>query len=181
MKIESKTVHCGDRRKAGDFIPVTTPIYTAASYVYDSMDQLDRVFGLEEAGPSYARYDNPTRSALEELVRELEGGARRARLRLRHDRDLHLAVLAALIDRPKRVVAANVMYGATTAMLMNIFGPLGVETIAGRCLRSGRVRSRDRPKTKPGAVVMETIANPLLRVGALDKIAAVVPQRRMCR
>ena len=34
MKIESKTVHWGDRRKAGDFTPVTTPIYTAASYVY---------------------------------------------------------------------------------------------------------------------------------------------------
>ena len=75
MKIESKTVHWGDRRKAGNFIPVTTPIYTASSYVYESMDQLDRVFALEESGPSYARYDNPTRSALEELVRELESGA----------------------------------------------------------------------------------------------------------
>ncbi len=39
-----------------------------------------------------------------------------------------MAVLAALMDRPKRVVAANMMYGATTSMLMNIFGPMGVET-----------------------------------------------------
>ena len=31
MKFESKTVHAGDRRKAGNFVPVTTPIYTAAS------------------------------------------------------------------------------------------------------------------------------------------------------
>ncbi len=44
MKIESKTVHWGDRRKAGNFMPSTTPIYTASSYVYDSVDQLDRVF-----------------------------------------------------------------------------------------------------------------------------------------
>ena len=41
-------------------MPVTTPIYTATSYVYDSMDALDRIFGREEEGPSYARYDNPT-------------------------------------------------------------------------------------------------------------------------
>jgi O-acetylhomoserine/O-acetylserine sulfhydrylase-like pyridoxal-dependent enzyme len=74
MKFESKTVHAGDRRKAGNFVPVTTPIYTAASYYYDSMEQLDRVFGREEAGPAYARYDNPTTSALEELMTELEGG-----------------------------------------------------------------------------------------------------------
>ena len=60
MKIESKLVHSGDRKKPGDYIPVTTPIYTAASYFYESMEQLDRVFGREEKGPSYSRYDNPT-------------------------------------------------------------------------------------------------------------------------
>ena len=48
MKIETKAVHHGDRKKAGNFIPVTTPIYTAASYFYDSMEQLDRVFGRED-------------------------------------------------------------------------------------------------------------------------------------
>ena len=52
MKIESKTVHGGDRRKrASDFVPVTTPIYTAASYAYDSMEQLDRVFALYNTAP----------------------------------------------------------------------------------------------------------------------------------
>ena len=106
MKIESKTVHWGDRRKAGGFTPVTTPIYTAASYVYESMEQLDRVFALEESGPSYARYDNPTRSALEELVRELESGAG-AIACSSGMAGIHMAVLAALMDRPKRVVAAS--------------------------------------------------------------------------
>ena len=61
-------------RKAGDFIPSVTPIYTASSYIYDSMEDLDKVFALEKQGPSYARYDNPTRVALEELLRELESG-----------------------------------------------------------------------------------------------------------
>ena len=87
---------------------------------------------------------------------------------------IHMAVLAALMDRPKRVVAANMMYGATTSMLMNIFGPMGVET--------AQVDPCDLPafeatlnEEKTGAVVVETIANPLLRVPPLDKIAA------MCR
>ncbi len=74
MKRESKLIHTGDRKKAGDFIPSATPIYTASSYFYDSMDQLDRVLGRQEEGPCYARYDNPTTSALEELVNDLEGG-----------------------------------------------------------------------------------------------------------
>jgi len=171
MKIESKTVHWGDRRKAADFTPVTTPIYTAASYLYESLDQLDRVFALEEPGPSYARYDNPTRSALEELVRELEGGAG-AIACASGMACMHLALLAALLDRPKRVVAANMMYGATTSMLMNIFGPMGVETAqVDACDLAAFEATLNEGKT--GAVVLESIANPLLRVPPVDKIAAL--------
>src|SRR5580692_3767455 len=98
MKFETKTVHWGDRKKAGPFIPVTTPIYTASSYSYESMDQLDRIFGQEEEGPSYARFDNPTRSALEELVRELESGAGAIACASGMSA-LHLGLLATLLDR----------------------------------------------------------------------------------
>jgi len=171
MKFESKTVHAGDRKKAGNYIPVTTPIYTASSYAYESMAQLDRVFGREEAGPSYTRYDNPTVSGLQELVNELEGGygtlACSSGMMA-----LHLSVLATLADRPKRVVAGHVLYGATTNMLMNVFGTLGVETTF--------ADASDLPafeaaiaETKPGAVVIESITNPMLRVCALDRIAVM--------
>lgn len=171
MKPESKTVHWGDRRKTGDFIPVTTPIYTAASYVYESMDQLDRVFGMEEDGPSYARYDNPTRSALEEVMRELEGGAG-AIACASGMIAIHTALLAALLDRPKRVLAANMMYGATTAMLMNIFEPMGVGTTqVDPC--DFTAFEAALAETKPGVVIMETVSNPLLRVAPMDKIAAL--------
>src|SRR5260370_42559637 len=119
MKSERNAVPSGDRRKTGKFTPVATPIYLAASYVYDSMEQLDRVFAMEESGPSYSRYDNPTRVALEELLRELEGGAGAVACASGMSA-IHVALLSALMDRPKRVVAANLMYGSTTAMLMNI-------------------------------------------------------------
>ncbi len=127
MKFESKTVHAGDRQKAGDHIPVTTPIYTAASYIYASVSQLDRIFGREEEGPAYARYGNPTVTALQDLVNELEGG-HGALATASGMMALHLAVLAALMDRPKRVVAGDVLYGATTHMLMTVFGALARRT-----------------------------------------------------
>ena len=50
MKIHTKAVHAGDRKKPGAHVPVTTPIYTASSYFYDTMEQLDRVFGARGAG-----------------------------------------------------------------------------------------------------------------------------------
>jgi cystathionine beta-lyase/cystathionine gamma-synthase len=171
MKIESKLVHTGDRKKAGDYVPVTTPIYTAASYSYESMGQLDRIFAHEEQGPSYARYDNPTTSALEELVTELEGGHGTVACSSGMSA-MHLAFLAALIDRPKRIVSANAIYGATTAMLNNILAPLGIETTYVDICDLAAVEQAVN-EAKPGAIVMETVSNPLLRVGAIDKIAEI--------
>jgi cystathionine gamma-synthase/methionine-gamma-lyase len=169
MKFETKAVHHGDRKKAGNYIPSSLPIYTAASYFYDSMDQLDRIFGREEQGPSYARYDNPTRTALEELVNSLEGG-HGAVACSSGMAAMHMAILAALIDRPRKVVAANALYGATTNMLLNIFSPLGIETTFVDICNQAAVEAAIAEE-KPGAVVMETVSNPLLRVGAMDKIA----------
>ncbi|HLH37550.1 MAG TPA: aminotransferase class I/II-fold pyridoxal phosphate-dependent enzyme [Bryobacteraceae bacterium] len=169
MKIESKLVHAGDRKKAGPFIPVTTPIYTAASYFYDSMAQLDRVMGREEEGPSYARYDNPTGSALEELVNTLENGGGAVACASGMSA-VHLGLIAALLDRPKKVVAGNVLYGATVSTLMKIMEPFGVETTWVNICDLDAVE-RAIHEVKPGLVLMETVSNPLLRVGAMDKIA----------
>jgi len=169
MKLESKTVHWADRRKAGDFIPSATPIYTATSYIYDSMEDLDKVFALEKDGPSYARYDNPTRVALEELLRELESGAGAVACASGMSA-LYLGLTAALLDRPKRVLAASALYGASTHMLLNIFGPMGVEPTFVDVYDLGAVE-KALADVKPGAMLLETISNPLLRVAALDRIA----------
>lgn len=172
MKPESKTVHWGDRRrKPENYVPVTTPIFTATTYFYESMQELDKVFAGELDGPSYSRYDNPTRVALEELMRELENGALAAACSSGMAA-LHLATLAALLDRPRRVLAANALYGSTPVMLLNIFGPLGVETEFVDICDLAAVE-KAIADFKPGAIVMETVSNPLLRVGELDKIAEI--------
>ncbi len=40
---------------------------------------------------------------------------------------LHIAMLTALTDRRKSIVAANALYGATVSLLMNVLEPPGVE------------------------------------------------------
>jgi len=172
MKPETKTVHWGDRRKkTAGYTPVTTPIYTASTYLYDNVEQLDRVLGREEEGESYGRYGNPTRAALEELMRELEGGAG-AEATSSGMAALNLATMAALVDRPKRILAADALYGSTTNMLVSIFGSIGVETSFVDICDAAAVEAAVAELT-PGAVVMETVSNPLLRVGEMDKIAAI--------
>ena len=171
MQIHTKAVHSGDRKRNGSHVPVTTPIYTATSYFYDSMEQLDRVFGQEEKGYCYTRYDNPNASALEELICALEGGAG-AQTCASGMAALQLAITTALADRRKSIVAASAMYGATIGLLMNVFEPMGV------AVRFADICDLDAFRTavveaKPGCILIETISNPLLRVGAIDQIAEI--------
>ncbi len=170
MKIETKAVHAGDRKRIpGQPTPATTPIVTASSFVHESTATLDRVMGNEEPGWSYSRYGSPTNAALEELLCELEGGA--AALACASGMmAVQTAFIAALTDRPKRILAASALYGATTSMLVKIMEPLGVE-VAFVDICDLPAVERKIAEWKPGCVILETLSNPLLRVPAIDRIA----------
>jgi cystathionine beta-lyase/cystathionine gamma-synthase len=169
VKIQTKAVHAGDRKKAGPHVPATTPIHTASSYFYESMEELDRVFAREEPGYCYARYDNPSNAALEELAASLESG-HGALACGSGMAAIHMALLTALADRRRSVLAANALYGATVSLLMNVMESAGVN------VRFADVWDLDAfgqafEEQQPGCVILETISNPLLRVAPLDRIA----------
>ncbi len=169
MKLETKAVHAGDRKKPAASIPVTTPIYGATTYLYESTAQLDRVMGREEEGFSYARYDNPTTVALEELMTTLENG-HGALACASGMTAVHMAILGALTDRNKAVLASNALYGASTNLLNNVLEPLGIHVSFVDICDMGAVEAKIAEQ-KPGCILMETISNPLLRVGEIDRIA----------
>jgi cystathionine gamma-synthase/methionine-gamma-lyase len=171
MDLFTKAVHAGDRKKPGHAIPSTTPIYTASTYLYDETAELDRIMGREQPGYSYSRYDNPTNSALEELITALENG--HGTLACSSGMAaIHTAILTALVDRPKSIVSANAVYGATISVLGKIFEPLGVAVHYVDVCDLAAVE-KAVADDKPGCVVMETMSNPLLRVGEVDRIATL--------
>ena len=167
----TQAVHAGDRKKAGNHVPTTTPIYLAASYSYDSVETLDKIFGHEMQGPTYARYENPTNVALEEVVTALENGAGTLAC-ASGMAALQTAIFVALLDRNKSIVAASDMYGATLNLLTKIMDPLGIAVRFVNICDLAAVEAAII-ESKAGCLVMETVSNPVLRVGELDKITAI--------
>jgi cystathionine beta-lyase/cystathionine gamma-synthase len=178
MKTETKAVHAGDRKRNPEtphaFVPSSMPIYTATTYLYEDTAKLDRVLGREEPGFCYGRYDNPTRTGLEELLTELESG-HSAQVCSSGMMAIHVALLAALTDRPKSVLAANALYGATTTLLTQVLEPMGVSVNFVDICDLAAVQHKIE-ESKPGCIVMETMSNPLLRVGDLDCIAELAEE-----
>jgi cystathionine beta-lyase/cystathionine gamma-synthase len=171
MQIHTKAVHAGDRKKPGPAIPTTTPIYTATTYTYEKMEELDRIFGREIPGYSYSRYDSPTSSALEELTTAHESG--HGSLACASGMSaLHIALLAALADRRKSILAADALYGATVSLLMKVLDSMGVAVRFVDVCDLAAVEEA-AAEHKPGCILMETVSNPLLRVGSIAGIADI--------
>ena len=171
MKLSTVAVHAGDRKKPGKFVPVTTPIYNASSFSYDRTEDLDKVFRGEEEGQSYSRYGNPTTDALAEQVATLENGSF-SQVCSSGMAAIHLALLVGLTDRRKSIVAANVLYGQTITLLMDVLQPAGIDVqFSDPCDLEAFEAKVD--ETKPACILLETISNPLMRVPALNRIAAI--------
>jgi len=167
--IFTQAVHAGERGPRPDFTPVVTPIYDSVGYLYESMEQLDAVFAAEREGYVYPRYGTPTNAAFEQAVATLEGGE--AALSFASGMAaIHAALLATGLEAGQSVVAAQDVYGASYALLANLFTSLGVRV---RFVNIADLTSVERAiaEEKPRAVFCETISNPLLKLADVPAVA----------
>ena len=179
-------MHSGERRagrrngrEGGDegFYPISTPIFASTTFSHRDIETTDRILGGEEPGYSYARYDNPTVHALEEVLASLEApdGGARAFAFASGMAAMHAALTAVELGNGATVLAAEQLYGSTATLLMQIFGPGGVEVRFVDAHDLGAVEKKVA-QLGPRAVVIETISNPLLRVADTEGIAEITRQ-----
>jgi cystathionine gamma-synthase/methionine-gamma-lyase len=151
--------------------PVSPPIYASSTFTYDSMEEIDRVFTGEQPGYVYTRHGNPTVAVLEDAVRTIEDGAT-ACAYSSGMAAVHAALLACELTAGATVLASQDLYGATTNLLMTIFGSFGVRTITADFSDPDQVR-RKAQESKPQVLIAETISNPLLKVCDIEACAGI--------
>lgn len=162
LDISTRVVHVGERAPAPVGLPTSTPLYATSTFTYDSMAEMDAVFGGDKQGYVYTRHGNPTVAALEEAVRLLEAGAG-ACAYSSGMAALHGALVACDLEPGATVLASQNLYGATFGLLHNIFGAFGVETVTTDFSDVATLEERVR-SLRPRVLVAETISNPLLKI-----------------
>jgi cystathionine beta-lyase/cystathionine gamma-synthase len=171
LAFATQAVHAGERAPKPDFTPVNTPIYQSASFVYDTLETMDAIFGGERPGYVYTRYGNPTVAALERAVATLEGGET-AVAYASGMAAVHATLLALDVVSGVAVVAAQDLYGATSSLLTMIFGRQGVNVHLVDMTALDQVESAIR-ELSPKVVLAEIISNPLLKVVDLERVATL--------
>ena len=169
--IATKLVHSGERTKASDTQPVATPIYASATFTYETMQDVDKVFSGEKFGYIYTRYANPTNAAFEEAIRAIEEGATVCAY-ASGMAALHAALFACDLKPGSTVVASQDLYGATTNLLTTVFGSFGIKTVPADFNDLNHLRELVK-EAKPAVLIGETISNPLLKVCDIEACAEI--------
>jgi len=170
-RLDTRAVHSGERVRPGAAVPTATPIYHSATFVYDTAEELDAVFGGEAHGYTYTRLGNPTVQALETAVAALEG-AQHCVAFASGMAALHAALLSSGIASGDRIIAGRDLYAATYTLLNSVLAPLGVTTVFVDLHEPGALEAA-LAAGETRAVLVETVSNPLLRVADLPALARV--------
>jgi cystathionine gamma-lyase len=156
-RFETRAIHAGQEPDPQNGA-VMTPVYFTSTYKQDAPAK-------PRGGYEYSRTSNPTRTALQENLASLEGGAWGLCF------SSGLAATNALLDRlvpGDHVVAGNDLYGGTYRLFTRVFERFGLRFSYVDTTDPDAVERAIEEKTR--YVFLETPSNPLLR---LTDIAAV--------
>lgn len=153
---ETVCVQAGTRKDT-TFNAVAVPIYATSTFAFEAPGKTK--------GFDYSRTANPTRSALEECLAALEGGA--GATATATGMAAETSVMA-LFPAGSHVIAGHDIYGGTYRLFASILSARGLEFSFVNMADPQNVAQAMRPNTR--AVWIETPSNPLL--GLVD-IAAI--------
>ncbi len=166
MRFTTKQIHAGVSPD-----PVTgsilTPIYQTTTYVQESVDQ------YMAKGFSYSRSANPTVSALEAKLTELEGGA--ATTCYGTGMSAVQAVMLAFLSAGDHAIISDVAYGGTYRLCTKILTRFGVEFTFADTSNPEEVRAAVRDNTR--LIFTETPANPTLKLTDIAAISAIAKEK----
>ncbi len=168
---ETESVH-GSKDFEKRNAPMAQPIYQTSTFQVTDSDQQLRATSTDMF---YTRYGNPTHTAVENAIAELEGAD--AALLFASGMNAITTSILALIKSGDHIVAQRDIYGGVTKFLSTWLPKLGVETTFVDTTDYDQHARAIRPNTK--LLYLESPTNPTLRVVDLRKAVAIARERSL--
>lgn len=165
MRLKTKLIHGGNE---GDPLTgaVTTPIYQVSTFKQETPET--------NKGYDYSRAGNPTRSAVERYIANIEDG--------KHGYAFSsgLAALSAILMTFKagdHFIVSNDVYGGTFRLLNQVFNRLNLTSTFVEATDIKEIKSEIKPNTK--AIFIETPGNPLFKVIDIEKVSQLAKSNNL--
>ena len=144
-------------------------MYLTSSFVFDSAAQAAARFSGAEEGNVYARFSNPTVSAMQTRLAALEGAE--ACVATASGMSAILSLAMAVLQTGDHIVASTGLFGATQQLFGNILSKFGIATSFVPATDLNAYREAIRPRTR--LFFVETPSNPLTEVVDIAGVAAI--------
>ena len=137
---------------------VMTPIYQTSTYAQSGVG--------EHRGYEYSRTDNPTRTALQQAMAALEGGAHALAFA---SGMAAIDTLLRLVKPGEHVLSGNDVYGGTYRLFDKVLRQVGIEFTFVDTSDPAALQAALQPNTR--LVWLETPTNPMLRLSDIAGVA----------
>ena len=148
------------------------PIHTSVTFGYDDVQDLVDVFQNKKSGYAYSRQGNPTVTALEYKVTQMEKGT--ASIAFSTGMAGIAALFTALIRKTDHIIASSYLFGNSRSIFSS-FIEMGLDFTFVDVTDVENVRAAMKPNTR--MVFIETIANPATQIADMVKIGDLCEEK----
>jgi O-acetylhomoserine (thiol)-lyase len=171
MKADTLAVHggfSGDNETGAAAVPISQTV----SYAYRTAQELADVFDGKSPGYIYTRISNPTTTALEARLTQLEDGI--GCIATSSGMAAIASVVMGLTKTGDEIIAATGIFGGTVSLFENTLGRFNVRTSLVDVADTSNFANAISKKTK--LIFVETVGNPRMDVPDIPAIAEIAHQ-----
>lgn len=165
MKRKTQLIHGGISQDPATGA-VSFPIYQVSTYKQEGVGG--------HKGFEYSRTGNPTRNALEVLIKDIEGGT--AGFAFGSGMAAITAVIM-LFNSGDHVILTDDVYGGTFRVMTKVLNRFGIDSTFVDTSNLDNIKSEIRPNTK--AIYLETPTNPLLKITDIEAAVKLAKEHQL--
>lgn len=154
-----------DRLLQPEFGALHQPVHTSVTWGFEDVNGLVDVFQNKKKGYAYSRQGNPTVTALEHKITQMENGL--ASVAFSTGMAAITAALLALLKKDDHIIASSFLFGNSRS-IMQTLTEIGIQISFVDPTDIENIEKAYNPNTR--MVFTETIANPGTQIAKLDQI-----------
>lgn len=173
LGFNSKLIHGGGHHD--EYNAATVPIYQTSTFRFESAEDGAACFAGEKDGYVYTRIGNPTVSALERQVAELEHGY--GAVAFASGMGAVSTVYMAYLNAGDHMISSDAVYGASRTMMEGHMSRFGVQSTYVKTENLENIKAAIRPNTK--MLYIETPANPTMGITDIAACAKIAKEHNL--
>lgn len=163
-----------DRLLQPEFGALHQPVHTSVTWGFEDVNGLVDVFQNKKKGYAYSRQGNPTVTALEHKITQMENGL--ATVAFSTGMAAITSALLALLKKDDHVIASSFLFGNSRSIMQTLI-EIGIQISFVDATDVKNIEKAYNSKTR--MVFTETIANPSTQIAQLDKIGDFCSERNL--